>query len=407
MNSGTLQKFNSLALTGSLGNLVESFYFTDEPKFPQYSCYNEKNPESGGTSVDINEDAAKIKACGEFLERTCLDYRKGLSPELIKMRFNENDSDCIDPVRFVNFRNKDMKYKKKEYISLLRRSELHWVNGRDECSGRNILIPAQLVFVEYPFKEPLIRPRISTGTATAENFEEALSRGILENVERDAYIISYLSKRNLPKVELEGNLKELEKYFNRYLIELNIFDMTTDINVPSYMCVAIDRTGFGPAVSVGLKTGFDEIESIRGSILEAHQIRQWVRHQYIQEDMPSISLERIKSEKDRGFFWYGKKRINNLDFLLKNEETVRVEQTQRQSIDKKSIINYLENKEIQTISVDITHQLYKESGFHVIRAVQPELHPLFLEEEFPCYDSKRLNKFLGDGQINSFPHPFI
>ena len=174
------------------------------------------------------------------------------------------------------------------------------------------------------------------------------------------------------------------------------------------MCIAIDRTGFGPAVSVGLKTGFDEVESIKGAILESHQIRQWVRYQYLkQENVPLTSSKEIKSEKDRGLFWYNKERITDLDFLLRNEETIRIGQIKRPVINRKSLVNYLGNKGIQTFSVDITRQMYKEAGFHIIRAIQPELHPLFLEEEFPCYHSDRINKFLGDNAINSLPHPFI
>ncbi|MBI4116989.1 YcaO-like family protein [Candidatus Pacearchaeota archaeon] len=405
MDSETLRKFNLLRLTGCLGDLIESFYFTDEPKFSQYSCYKD-DPESGGTSVDINEERAKIKACGEFLERTCLNYTEGLSPELISMKFNK--ALCVDPARFVNFRDTDMSYKKEQYISLIRNSKISWVKGRNECNMEEILIPAQLVFVEYPFSEPLIRPRISTGAAAAENFEDALSKGILENIERDAYIISYLSRRKLPKVELERELKTLEEYFNRYLIELNVFDITTDIEVPSYMCIALDRTGFGPAVSVGLKTGFDEVESIKGAILESHQIRQWTRYQYLKQgNVPLTNSKDIKSEKDRGLFWYNKERITDLDFLLGNEETVRIGQIRRPAMNRKSLVNYLQNKGVQTFSVDITYPPYKEAGFNVIRTIQPELHPLFLEEEFPCYHSNRLNKFLGNNVINLLPHPFI
>ncbi len=401
----TLSKFKLLEEKDRLGILRRSFNFTDEPKFWMYSCVsNEGKYES--SSLDENKQFAKVKALGEYIERYCLDNPQ---QDFFYESFNKIGGSAVNPSDFVNFRDKDLNFRKKEYLEKIKSSKIKWIEGRSESDGSKTLIPAQLVYVDYDFNgEPMIRPRVSTGAATHETFDEALHSGILENIERDSYMISFLSKKSLPKINLRDGFSREFDYFKRYLLELHVFETTTELGIPSFMCLNLDKTGLGPAVSVGLKSDLDPRRAIIGSIRESQQVRQWIRNLWIQRDGPKISRpEDIKEIEDRGFYWYDLDRINNLDYLLNSSDIKDDREIKSQVEKKKDLVEHLKERGIDTYSVDLTAEQFREAGFYVVRAIQPQLHPLFLDEAFPCYWSERLEKELNGREVNKIPHPFM
>ena len=401
----TLKKFNKLEKEEDFGVLRRSFNFTDEPKFWQYSCISLKG-KCESSSLDENKIIAKIKALGEYLERYCLDNPQ---KEFLFYSYNKIKDIAIDPALFINFRDCDMGNRKKEYIKKIRNTPIRWMVGMDEINKSSILIPAQLVYVGFPFNdEPTIRPRVSTGAATHESHEEAFYLGTMENIERDSYMISYLSQKPLPRIKLDGPLSEINKYFKRYILELHVFETTTRLGIPSFMCLNIDRTGIGPAVSVGLKASLNPEEGIKGAILESQQVRQWIRNLYIQKGKPKITKsEEIKEVEDRGFYWYPPQMINKLAYLLDSKEVKDIRDISIELTDKRDLVYYLKEKGIDSYSVDLTAPKFKEAGFIIVRALQPQLHPLFLDESFPCFYSERLEKQLNGKEPNKIPHPFM
>ena len=403
----TLKKFKRLSINNHLGILSRSFSFTDEPKLFHYHCSSNANTEKEGSSAcDFDKQKAKIKAMGEYIERSCLD-----NPSTIfqKYSFSERDRKSLDPKIFVNFRSQDMNFRKEEYLNKICNSKLEWVSSQNILTGEKINIPAQLVYIDYPFVEPLIRPRISTGTAAHETLEEAILSGIMENVERDSYMLTYFPKRKVPKISLNGELKEIEDYFMRYKLELAVFETTTDIEVPSFMCLNIDRTGIGPAISVGLNANLNPLEAIKKSILESQQVREWIRYKYVSDNMPQInSKKEIKKIEDRGYYWHSLDRIKSLDFLLNNFGTKSIRELNSPKIkSNKGLVQFLSEKGIDSYLVDIGNPFLKKNGFEVVKIIQPQLHPLFLEENLPCLESDRMERYSKGEKLNGIPHPFI
>lgn len=400
----TLKKFKLLEEKGYLGILKRTFNFTDEPKFFQYSCVSPEGKYEG-SSIDENKKIAKIKSCGEYIERYCLDNP---NQEFYINSYNNISNSALDPSIFINFRDCDLDFRKEEYVNKIRNSKLKWIEAVNPLDNSKIKLPAQLVYVDFDFKdEPMIRPRVSTGAATNETLEEALYSGIMENIERDSYMLSYLSKKQLPKINLEKYFPDTFNYFKRYLLDLYVFDTTSDLKVPSFMCLNVDKTGLGPSVSVGLKASLNPREGVLGSIKESQQVRQWIRNLWIQKgDQKSPLPEEMKEIQDRGFYWYELDKLEELDYLI-NSPLLKDFKEIKPPISKLNLVSYLKEKGINTYYSDLTLPAFKEQGFFVIRAIQPKLHPLFLEESFPCYFSERLNNELDGKEVNKTIHPFM
>lgn len=396
----TINRFNSLSKSFYPFNLVRSLSFTDEPKLFHYSCLDKQIDGSAG--CDLDESIAKIKAIGEFYERFCLDNPSRNYHHIPNNRLNIEN--------FINFRNKDLNYQKKSYIEKIKSFEFSYITGINIMDGTKVDIPAQLIYVNPDFNEPIIRPRISTGAALHSDLEIATKNGIMENIERDSYMISYLSKRQLPRVILKDELKDIENYFKRYSLELIVLDSSTNLEIPSFICLNLDKTGIGPAVSVGLNADLDPKKGIYGAIMESQQVRQWIRYKYLLDNRPNIdSTSKIKEVHHRGYYWHPKSSINKLDFWInKNNLWISQRDIPKENKSSHELVCDLSKKEIHSYMVDINHDEIKNAGFSTVKILQPELHPLFLDESIPCLMSDRLKLYLKDpNKLNRIPHPFM
>jgi len=391
--SNLLKRLLEFEDVGIVGRLRKAINFTDEPKFPQWFCEpsNDRQnilEEQYGSSLSLNEETAKVKSIAEAIERYCSEI---IENDLISGSYDSLEN-AIDPFKFINYDDLFLRNRKNEYIIKLRKTELRWVKGTDLKTNSEILIPAQLVYSPYDISsEPIIRTPISTGAAFATDPESSIKRGLLEIIERDSFMLTWLLKRRCPQIDLSSDqkLNELEQYFKRYLLEPYVLDITTDIKIPSMMSILIDKTGIGPAVSVGLKADLNVKEAIIGSLLEAQHVRGWIRFSYLKDGKPLITQpKQIRDLKSRGYYWYDD--VSNLRDV--------------------NLVSYVLERGFDIYTVDISTHEVRQKGFYVIKTISPQFHPLSLDEDLPYNYSERLERYLKQNNIkelNKEPHPFL
>ncbi|MBI2033197.1 MAG: YcaO-like family protein [Candidatus Levybacteria bacterium] len=300
----------------------------------------------------------------------------------------------------------------------VRQKEFGWVRG-NRLSGETCFIPAQVMYFNYKkHHEIYLTQQISTGAAASFTKDEALVSGIYEIIERDAFLSLYLTKSTPPRVDLthirDPKISHMYNQAQRYNLELMLFDITNDLSVPTFLAIAIDRTGIGPFLSLGLKTSFNTIKAITGSIEEAFQSRPWMRHtirEFIGKPR-EINPAMLHSLPDRGLYWTSPGSFKNLDFLLSIPEVPI-------KIQKKKINNELtylkalfKKKNYQVFYKDITYPIFKKIGVHVYKVIIPQLQPLFLQEDRKELRKERLDMTASyfhnpNYTINQIPHPFL
>ena len=402
-----LLKFEDL---GIIGRVKKAISFTDEPKFPQWFCEPSKNrrnilEEQYGSSLSLDDETAKIKCIAEAIERYCSETIS--KDSLVYNSYNYLES-AIDPTQFINYDDFSLQNKKEQYLDKLRKAKLSWVKGKNLKTNEGILVPAQLVYSPYDLsKESLIRTPISTGAAFGTDLESAINRGLLEIVERDSFMLTWLTKRDCPQIDLSSDkdLKNIKEYFERYLLEPYVIDLTTDLQIPSMMGILIDKTGIGPAVSAGLKTDLDAKKAVLNSLLEAQHVRGWIRYSYLRDGQIVInSKEQIRDLKSRGYYWYRLEKIKDLDFLLKNSNIKNLSKTTK--LRDISLISFILDLGLDIYTVDISTPQVKQNSFYVVKTISPQFHPLSLDEDLPYNYSERLKKYYKEG-LNKEPHPFL
>ena len=115
-------------------------------------------------------------------------------------------------------------------------------------------------------------------------------------------------------------LTSILSILDRYALELTIFDLRTDLQIPVYAAVLLDTTGKGPAVSLGLKAGFDTIRAIIGAIEEALMTRTWIRDKYIYQKKEFDMPKKIETIDQRAYFWFKPEKIKYFSFLFNGEK---------------------------------------------------------------------------------------
>ena len=111
--------------------------------------------------------------------------------------------------------------------------------------------------------------------------------------------------------------------------------------------------------------------------------------------------------------------VKKLEFWLENKNIKRFTEEELNSMENKlkRAIGLLGKNKMEIIYVDITHETIKKNGFWVIRTIIPQLHPLYLDEQYPYFGGRRLYevpvkmKFLKrikrESELNKVPHPFL
>lgn len=389
-------------------NITRTEFFNDDPHFFLYSIrlYAEgKSPLFAAGSSFKSPKIALIKGISEAIERYCLMQKV---PNHKYDSYNNLKKIATDPTLF-------------SHKFSIRSKKLSWIQGVKSLTKEAILIPSELVYLKPTIKKTYTfdyQP-ISTGAAAGLDHESALLNAIYEVIERDAFMNIYLSKIPAPKVDL-NNFKDktIQRIINlcaRHKLELRVFLISTDLEIPCLLSILIDETGLGPAVSVGAKASFNVQDAIMGSTHEALMVRHGMRKNISNSVLHKHSTPLNKTFQ-RGYLWSDINMIHYLNFLLKENISItklpqKTFKNQTEELDY--VLNILQSKGYTVYHADITSQLFKKLGYYVYKVIIPGLQPLYLDEQFKKYvNQKRLkevatyysiNKF----QINNIPHPFL
>lgn len=331
-------------------------------------------------------------------------------------------NDALDPLSFSGPSLSQRQQPGWEEWCITQDSVLRWIKGTSLVSGKEMWVPAQLVYKPYNYEEePTIRLPITSGAAASLSQEETIFHGIAELVEREAFLVTYLNRLTPPRVNLKASaksLKDLALLYPKYHLILDVYALPTDAPLAVMLAVITDSTGKGPAISVGTKTHFDPIQAVSGAVLEAHHTRIAIRQQMAKGVILPRNADEIRRPTDHAFFWIPTSRIKDLDFLNGGIEIELNHPEERINVvlALQNLKQFFKAKRFEFIWVDLTLPMFKNLGIFAGKAVAPKLHPLFIDERYPYYGGKRLYELpveLGylksprtEEELNRIPNPF-
>ncbi|HEV3192357.1 MAG TPA: YcaO-like family protein, partial [Polyangiaceae bacterium] len=127
-----------------------------------------------------------------------------------------------------------------------------WIAGVDLLSRRRIFVPYEVVHLDFRLPLPPASGGFlmsSNGLASGNQLGEAISHAICELVERDANTLLHMSdcakhgpahRIDAGSIDDESCRVALDR-FEQADVAVAIWDTTTDIGIPSFLCSAVDR----------------------------------------------------------------------------------------------------------------------------------------------------------------------
>jgi ribosomal protein S12 methylthiotransferase accessory factor len=405
--------------------------WTDLPPMFQFVSYKQfKNGQQiagVGSSLE-NKEKALYRSLGEFVERYSL--RIFNKKELKRFKYSDVENKTIPFKEVMKFSEKQLK--SRNLKGLIGREDdcFLFTMGRNLLNNKKVLIPAQLVYTPLHIREKILREPISTGAAASLSLKSSIVKGILEVVERDAFMVYYLNEELgylLSNIERNPILRNIYNFIQKYNLEIYTFFLPTDIRVYNIMTIIIDRSGLAPAVNCGASSSVSLDEAIIKSIEEALQVCSWIRFAQYFENISHKDENYVI--KKRGFYW---SRIEKIPIVMKwIKKSKPIEYSRLKSYFKINFgkkfknKNYLYNFLIQEIDKlnysiyykDITSPIFKKYGFKVVKVIIPQLQPLYLDERFKYLGGERIYKLLAKigikqsettyKDLNKTPHFFL
>ncbi len=413
-------------------NLLSEWYpvprdFPDEPYLYAFESVLDGEVLANG-SDPFDKKAALIRMLAESYERAVWK-KNDLSRHYTTRRCTYHDligERAIPPSTFSGFTTTQ-----RDTHPLLRGRDdapYTWVRIPSILGGRLTWVPLQTVsplyhksvLAERHTKEPLVRELTSNGLATGETLLQALTSGLLETIERDAFMVTYANAIVAPRLDISrliegrGKLSALLRECKRYNLTVNIVGLLTDFPVHCILAVIEDTTGVGPEIVVGGRAGFSLEDVAMRAVTEA----LYCRYIYRKEKLHERRLpEKISDYTpiDRIAHWGHPGMSAKLQFFTDkkapaytrtvNEPKTEVEQC-------KVLQGAVKKKELDALYVDYTDRIGKTLSWHSVLVVVPGLQPLYFNESAPHLGGPRiasiprLYKLEPADTPPTTPHPF-
>jgi len=407
----------------------ETDIYGDEPKYIAYRAeitptrglsdggYKTIKAE-GGRSLD--SEKAIVSAILEGLERYSLSIYK--EENLMWDCYNNLTligHQVLDPCSLVSYEKNSSKHD----MEILRNKEMHWTKCWSIKSEKEILIPAQLVYLPYKFSksEPVLRDPSTTGAAARPTSGGSILRGLLEVIERDATTINHYRKLPCKELILDKYDEEINSLLNnlkQYGLICKLYDYSLDLQVPVVVCKILDKTGIGPTCTVGAKASFNLYDAAKGAILEAGCLRVGIRGIMDEARLRALPLmndyTKLYTANDRSFLWSQPEMESKLNYQ-DQEEIYSNRYKDWDGITEEKVSKLIQEvlyRGNDIIIKDVTTSDVNSLGVKVTKVIIPGLQPMHLHEKDKCF-TKRILEYGNNNDslfniqdLNQIPHPF-
>lgn len=314
---------------------------------------------------------------------------------------------------------------------------LSWVWGHSVRDDAPILVPEQLAFYLDWRPERKFVQECSNGCASGSSVEEALLHGVLELLERDAFLLCWFGAARLPEIDLRTVRSPRTRVMADRVAQLGfrvrLFDMRVDTPVPVVMAVAERRDGQPGTLCFSAGASPDPEDAVRAALCEAAsyvpgfdervtdklpELRRMAADNNLVEELPHHALlYGLPEVADRADFLFGDPPLRSMDelyagWLARRGEVHDLTEDARMLVD---LVTAGPGGDV--VVVDQTCPEQREVGLTTVAVIAPGLVPIdFGWRRQRVLTSDRLRAFLAgelaqvwpkaDGFGATGPHPY-
>lgn len=356
-----------------------------------------------GVAVGADKDDLRARSRFEAVERYCL-YTKNTTG--MRFMYARNTNKPYFPVEKCIFYSKNQE-SLSNFPFLKRRSKqkTYWVNTHSLNNNSNIFLPYHYVFPRREIDRCELFDGWSTnGGASHFSVNRAIVNGVLELVERDAIMCSWISMSGVSKIDMatlnSKRLYKLIKLLNKLGFDVSLFSAKNELGISTIIAILDKKNecflSFGSACKADMYIAAEK--AIYESVMIRNTQYELIRHRLVKN---SEGLRRHVAAP----IIYGRKMCSWLfNGKIKVESMQMAEKTQPKS----------DNQIVGLIKKNFSLNIFDYSdrsvskNLKVIKCIAPQLHPLELSSIIYHADLRRVKQFANSSviKVNHFIHPF-
>lgn len=317
---------------------------------------------------------------------------------------------------------------------------VQWVWGFSMRDQRPCLVPEQLAFyLDWRPGRKFVQ-ECSNGCASGSCLEEALLHGVLELLERDAFLLCWFGAARLPEIDLDTVRSQRTRVMADRVEQLGyrvrLFDMRVDVPVPVVMAVAERRDGQPGTLCFSAGASPDPEDAVRAALCEAASyvpgFDERVAAQLPHLRRMAADFTEVTELAHHALLYGLPEMARHADFLFDNPSLCSMDElyagwlSQRGEVsdlmqDARMMVDLVARLGSDVVVVDQTCPEQREVGLTTVAVIAPGLVPIdFGWRRQRVLASDRLRDFLdgsleqvwprssgfGASALHPYPHPF-
>ncbi|MGM7700503.1 TOMM precursor leader peptide-binding protein [Pseudalkalibacillus sp. Hm43] len=311
--------------------------------------------------------------------------------------------------------------------------KMNWVWGYSFLQEKPMLVPELLAYYSMGCGGGFIF-ETSNGCALGGSREEAIFYGIMEVIERDAFLLTWYAQLELPRLDPKSaGDKELEQMVTRMRdvagYDLHLYNATMEHGIPGVWAMAKNRKEEGMNIICAAGAHLDPIRATKSAVYELAGMVLNMDEKFETgkaEHMKMLHNDSLVRRMDDHGMLYGLKEAEErLNFLLKDNGPMQTfgqafpERPKNPDLTEelKEIIQKLHELGLDVIVVDQTTPEVRQNGLHCMKVLIPGMLPMTFGHHLTRYKGlERVLKVpmelgyveepLTYETLNPFPHPF-
>lgn len=374
----------------------------------------------------------------EGLERHAGLRERRIRPSVVDTYANVRDQ-ALDPRSVGLYPERFYELIGPRFTAFSEDLEIPWVWAWSVREQRPLLVPHAFVYYLLREDRPNFVQDCSNGCATGSCLEEATLYGLLELLERDAFLLAWYGKASLPEIDVDTcRSRETRMMVDRLRLvgyDVRLFDNRIDFPVPTVTAVAVRRDGGLGTLCFAAGSSLDPEDAVRAALCE---IASYVPSfpERVAENLDLVramqdNLYLVRELKHHALLFGVPEMAHHADFLLdppggavkrSMEDTYRDwERCRPRTDDLRDDLDFLiraiADRGMDVIVADQTSAEERPVGLSTVATIVPGLVPIdFGWTMQRVLTMRRLRTVfqevgwradeLGEDDLNMVPHPF-